>query len=205
MSSAATPITGTFSSSRRSSRYSDRNVILRARSPVMPNTTRASDSRSLMAGNLALGSRSRGLTPRAQLLGQRHVLGRGTAVVASGLEHARQLLEPGFGDEHGATLLSELTFAHDRVAIAVGSEPDDRIVDVQGAKSIAPDRSVEIVDDPGQRVASPHVVTRREQMAGVEADAKAIAAAGGVDQLRELLERAPERAAGSRRVLEQER
>ena len=42
-------------------------------------------------------------------------------------------------------------------------------------------------------------------MAGVEADAEARAAAAGLEQRRELLERAPERAAGAGGVLEMQR
>src|ERR1700749_2960946 len=49
------------------------------------------------------------------------------------------------------------------------------------------------------------MVPRGKQVAGVEADAEPLAAATGVDQLGELLERTPERAAGAGCVLEQER
>ena len=44
-SSTATPTTGQSSRPRSSSRYSDRNVITRARSPVIPNTTSTSAAR----------------------------------------------------------------------------------------------------------------------------------------------------------------
>src|ERR1700733_7095986 len=205
MSSLATPITGTPSIPRRSSRYSARNVCLRARSPVMPKATRASDVRVLTGGKLSLGSRARCLTPRAELLGQRHVLGRRAAVVAPGLEYAGQLVEPGFGDEHRTTLLAELALAHDRVPVAIGAEGHGGVVDVEGAEPVTPDPSGEFVDHLVQRVARPHVVARGEQVAGVQADAEALAAAGRLQQLGEFLERASERAAGPRRVFEEQR
>ena len=99
-------------------------------------------------------SRAPGSTCRApQLLRQRHVLGRGTAVVAPGLEHARQLLEARLGEEHGAALVAELALAHDRVPVAVGSERDHRIVDVQRSEALEPDDAVELVEHLVERSA----------------------------------------------------
>ena len=61
------------------------------------------------------------------------------------------------------------------------------------------------VDHLAEGLRRADVVARREQVARVEADPEPLAAAGGVEQRRELLERAPERAAGAGRVLEVQR
>jgi hypothetical protein len=55
--SAATPRIGQCSRPRRSSRYNDRNVMTRAKSPLIPKTTRTSVACSLLAP-----VRGRGLT-----------------------------------------------------------------------------------------------------------------------------------------------
>ena len=81
-SSTATPTIGQSSSPRFSSRYSDRNVITFARSPVMPNTTRTSacplpslllpadqDSSGALVGEAAPGpvdNRLRPVLPRGE-------------------------------------------------------------------------------------------------------------------------------------------
>src|ERR1700733_7966934 len=171
----------------------------------MPKATRASEVRVLTLGNLSLGSRARGLPARPEPLGQRHVLGRRAPVVASRLEYAGQLLEARLGNERRAPLLAELALAHDRVPVAVGSEPDGRIVDVQGAQPLAPNRPVELVDYLGEALTGSDVVPRGEHVARVQAHAEALAAAGRLDQLGELLERAPERASGAGGVFEQQR
>ena len=49
------------------------------------------------------------------------------------------------------------------------------------------------------------VIAGRQQVAGVQAHAEALLAAGGLDQLGELLEAAPERPAGAGRVLQVQR
>src|SRR3984885_9057727 len=170
----------------------------------MPKATRASEVRVLTLGNLSLGSRARGLPARPEPLGQRHVLGRRAPVVASRLEYAGQLLEARLGNEHRAPLLAELALAHDRVPVAFGSEPDGRIVDVQGAEPLAPNRAVELVDDLGEALTGSDVVPRGEHVARVQAHAEALSATGCLDQLGELLERAPEGAAGARRVFQEQ-
>ena len=76
---------------------------------------------------------------------------------------------------------------------------------MQRAEAVEADDRVEVVDDAGQPLRRPHVVAGGEQVAGVEADAEALVAAGQLDQRRELLERAAERAAGAGGVLEVQR
>ena len=76
---------------------------------------------------------------------------------------------------------------------------------MQRSEALQADDAVELVDDLAERLGRAYVVSGREQMAGVEADPDAVAAAGGVEQRLELLERAAEGAAGAGGVLEVER
>ena len=73
------------------------------------------------------------------------------------------------------------------------------------AQPVAADDLVELVDHLAERLARADVVARGEQVAGVQADAEALLAAGELDQRGELLERAPERPARAGGVLEQQR
>ena len=88
------------------------------------------------------------------------------------------------------------------MAVAVGAERRLRVVDVQRAQPAEPDDPVELVEHAGEPVGRADVVAGGEQVAGVEADAEPLAAAGDLDQPRELLERAPQRAARAGGVLQ---
>ena len=61
-----------------------------------------------------------------------------------------------------------------------------------------------LVDHGGEGVVVAHVIAAREHVAGVEADADLLVAAGALDDVVELGERATQRANGARGVLEQE-
>ena len=88
------------------------------------------------------------------------------------------------------------------MAVAVGAERRQRVVEVQRAEAIEPDDAVALVERLAQPLGGADVIAGGEQVAGIEAHPDPLVAAGGVDQRRELLERAPERPAGARRVLE---
>ena len=81
-----------------------------------------------------------------------------------------------------------------------------RVVDVQAAQPVEADhRGRARRRPPSSAVGRRDVVAGREQVAGVEADAEALAAAGGLDQLGQLVEVAAERARSAGGVLEQQR
>ena len=73
---------------------------------------------------------------------------------------------------------------------------------MQRAHGAAAERARGLAQHCAQLLGRADVVAGGEQVAGVEAHAEPLARAGRVDQLGELVERAPERAAGSCRVLE---
>jgi hypothetical protein len=76
---------------------------------------------------------------------------------------------------------------------------------VERAQAAEADARVEVVEHRAERLGGADVVARGEQVAGVQADPRALVAAGAVDSLRELVEGAPERPAGPRGVLEVQR
>ena len=109
---------------------------------------------------------------------------------------------PGGREERGASRLAELARADVRVPVAVGAERGLGVVEVQRAD--AP--GAELAPGLGEHRAHPprraDVIAAGEQVAGVQAHAQALAAAGGLQQRRELRQRAAERAAGAGGVLE---
>ncbi len=80
------------------------------------------------------------------------------------------------------------------MAVAVRAERRLRVVYVQAAQPVEADDRVEVVDDRGEPLGVAHVVTAREQVAAVEADPEPVMrlVAYAPDQLRELLEGAPD-------------
>ena len=76
---------------------------------------------------------------------------------------------------------------------------------MQGAEALEADLRDALVERLGQPLLGADVVAAGQQVARVEADADALVAARGVDELGELGERAAERAARARRVLEVDR
>ncbi len=132
----------------------------------------------------------------AQAAGQRDLSRRRAAAVgARRLQHARQSVETRLGEEDGAAAAAELALADVGVAIAVGAQRRLGVVEVQRAEALErPPRASQSSSTCGQALVGADVVARGEQVAGVQADAEALGAAGGVDQVGELLERAPERA-----------
>src|SRR4051812_14681238 len=73
---------------------------------------------------------------------------------------------------------------------------------MQRAEPIEADDRVALVEHGAQALGCANVVARRQQVARVEAQSEPLVAAGELDHLRELLERASERAAGAGGVLE---
>ena len=55
-----------------------------------------------------------------------------------------QLLEARLGQEHAQPALAELTRAGDGMAVAVGSQRGQRVVEVKRAQSLEPDHPVEL-------------------------------------------------------------
>ena len=79
--------------------------------------------------------RARGDALVAQAHRERDFLARRAfAVLAGGLEHARQLLQRGRGEERGAALAPSSPVADVGVAVAVGAERRLRVVEVQRAR-----------------------------------------------------------------------
>src|SRR6185437_7393423 len=154
-SSAATPITGQSSRPRSSSRYSERSVILRARSPVMPKTTRASPGRvvaALIDATLVgfpgpgAGPLARRQTALAQGEAQLDLLpGRALALGPLGLDDEWELLEARLGQVRGAPALAQLARADVRVTVPVGPQRRLRVVEVQRAQSLDPHHPVKLV------------------------------------------------------------
>ena len=85
------------------------------------------------------------------------------------------------------------------MAVAVGAERDGGVVDVEAAQPLEADLRVDLVDDRAEVRGVGDVVALDEEVAGVEAEAEALAAAGQLDQLGGLVEVAAEQALGGRR------
>ena len=117
----------------------------------------------------------------------------------------REALEARLRQEGHAALVAELALADVRVAVAVGAERRLRVVQVQRAEPVEADDGVGALERVLQARHRADVVAGREQVAGVEAEPEPPLAAAGLDQRGQLLERAPERAAGAGRVLEVQR
>ena len=159
-----------------------------------------------LAGDGCAGERlapAQGEAALAQLHRQAHFLERRPfALLAGCLEHARQPLQAGRREERRAALLAELARSEVGVAVAVGAERRLRVVEVQRADPPRAERAPGLAQHRVHLGGRADVVARGEQVARVEAHPQPLLAAGGVEQPRELLEGAPERAAGPRRVLE---
>ena len=122
-----------------------------------------------------------------------------------GLEHTRQAFEPRLGQKGRAARLSELPLADVGVAVAVGAERGLGVVEMQGREAAEPDLALKPVHGVAQAVGGADVIARREQVTGVQADPQPRAAAGRVDQVCQLSERAPQRASRTRGVLQVQR
>ena len=117
--------------------------------------------------------------------------------------YAGEPLERRVREEH-ADALAHLALEHVRVPVAVRAERRRAVVDVQRAQPVEADRRVHLGDDRVERGAVGHVVAGGVQVARVEADAEPLVAVERVDELRELVDRAADRAAGAGRVLDQQ-
>ena len=142
-----------------------------------------------------------GLAARARSLQrQRHVLGRGSPVVAARLEHAPAACS-NRGSERNAAQPVSPSSPSPMIAWRSRLEPSGghRVVDVQrAAADRTADDPVELVD---RLVERPRSGRRSPTRTGGRSPGtrRAASAAGRLQQRRELLERAPERAAGARR------
>src|SRR4051812_41146262 len=127
----------------------------------------------------------------------------GAVVVRPGdFEERGQALKPRVREED-AELAAEHTLADVRVSVAVRTERVPRVVDVQRAQAVEADQVVELVEQIVDDLALRDVDARDEQMARVEADAEAPVPVARVKELRELVERAADRAARACGVLDQ--
>src|SRR5919108_4280781 len=170
--------------------------------------TRSLDARrsQALAPKPAVGSPPRGQTLATHRERVVHVVAIDRLPLGSRtLEHAREPLEARLRQKGCAARAADLAVAEVLVAVDVGAERRLRVVDVQRPEAVEPDDAVELVEHPRERLGTADVVARREQVAGVEADGGPLAAAGQLDQPRQLLERAPERAARAGGVLEVQR
>ena len=115
-------------------------------------------------------------------------------------------VEAGLGEERRAALAAEVALAGVGVAVDVRA----RAASAESLRCSEPSRSSPTTESkssttPPSPSGGAHVVARGQQVAGVQADAEALVAARGLDQRRQLLERAPERPAGAGGVLEVQR
>ena len=102
-------------------------------------------------------------------------------------------------------LLAHLALADVGVAVAAGAERGGGVVDVDGAEALEADLRVGFVEDRAEVGLVGDVVALDEEVAGVEAEAEALAAAGQLDQLGGLVEVAAEQAFVAGGLLEQQR
>ena len=91
------------------------------------------------------------------------------------------------------------------MAVAAGAEWGGGVVYVQAAEAVQAYLLVGFVDDPAEVLGVGDVVALNEEVAGIEAEAKALAAAGELDQLGGLVEVAAEQAFVAGGLLEQQR
>src|SRR3954465_14161154 len=113
------------------------------------------------------------------------------------------MLELRMGDED-AQVLAEHPVADVVVAVAVGAEWRLRVVHVQRAKAIEADLLVLLGEHLVELLLTSDVVTGDVEVAGVEADAEALVLPECAVERGELVDRASDRVAGARRVLDQE-
>ena len=123
---------------------------------------------------------------------------------AGGLEGRGEALEAGLGEEGGEAFAAHLAFADVGVAVAAGAERGGGVVDVDGAEALDADLLVGFVEHRRQVVFVGDVVALHEHVAGVEAEAEPLAAAGQLDQLRRSRRSPPDQAFVARRLLEQQ-
>src|SRR4051794_31614854 len=88
------------------------------------------------------------------------------------------------------------------MAVGVAAQPDLRVVDVQRAEALLADQRDAVIEDLGEAVAPADVEAAGVQVARVQAQAEALAAAGRLHEVCELVERAPQRAAAAGGVLQ---
>src|SRR4051794_35518632 len=133
------------------------------------------------------------------------LLGRALLVGARRLEDHRQAVEARLAEEHRAAVLAQLALADVGVAVAVGAQLALRVVEVQRAEGVEADERRTLVEHACQPVGGPDVEAAGVQVAGVQAHAEPLVAAGGVDQAGQLVEGPAQRSAGARGVLQVQR
>ncbi len=101
-----------------------------------------------------------------------------------------------------AARVAQLARADVRVAVAVGAERGLGVVQVQRAHAPAAEQAPRAAHDGVHAGWRADVIARGEQVAGVQAHAEALVAAGGLEQLRQLLQGAAEGSAGAGGVLQ---
>ena len=121
------------------------------------------------------------------------------------LQGRRQTFEAGLREEGGEAAPAHLSLTDVGVTISTGAERGGRVVDVEAAQPVEADLLVGLVEHRGQVGLIGDVIALYEEVAGVEAEAEALAAARQLDQLGGLVEVAPEQAFVSGGLLEQQR
>src|SRR4051812_24136306 len=138
-----------------------------------------------------IGLSPHGLPPQAA--DELHILlGDVMPVDAGTLQHRRDALETGLAEEGTKALPPDLALADRRVAIPVGAQRVGGVVHVQQLELLEADLRVDLVDQVLRPLRRRDVVAGGEEMAGVDAEAKALGAARLVDQLGGLVEVASE-------------
>src|SRR5207253_639072 len=106
--------------------------------------------------------------------------------VLGGLDHLRNLDEPGIVQEPTERGEAEEAVTDMLVTIEAGAQAGTRVVEMEGEDSSESDVGGDLVDDAVPRALAADVITRGEEMAGVDADAEPLGTRGPAEQLTEL-------------------
>src|SRR5215831_2894754 len=128
---------------------------------------------------------------------------RAVAVGSRDLQHGREVLHPGVREEHPQAVAHQ-PVADVVVAVAVRPEWRLRVVRVQRAQPVEPDALVNLLEAGVPRLWIGHVDTGDVEVTRVEADAEPLVPVERVEQDRELVDRAADRAARAGGVLHQQ-
>src|SRR5712691_510475 len=108
------------------------------------------------------------------------------------LQQFRDPREPRIVEHEGEGVQSELTFPDVLVPVDAAAEELLRVVQMKRADVRDADVPIELLDRPFVSVPRPDVITRREDVASVDAHSDARAVVDAREHFSQLIERAPE-------------